>query len=49
MSLIDIAVEHTRIYATHISHEGNDTHDRMEQQARPYGYHIAYDGLVLDL
>ena len=49
MSLIDIAVEHTRIYATHISHEGNDTHERMEQQARPYGYHIAYDGLVLDL
>lgn len=44
-----IADERTLIYATHISHEGNDTHDRMEQQSGRYGYHIAYDGLVIEL
>lgn len=39
----------TRIYATHISHEGNDIHSRMEESARENGYSIAYDGLEINL
>lgn len=37
------------VYATHISHEGNDTHDMMENLATANGYHIAYDGLVISM
>lgn len=35
------------IYATHISHEGNDIHERMRVIAKEYGYDIAFDGLVI--
>ena len=35
--------------ATHISHEGNDIHSRMEESARENGYSIAYDGLEINL
>jgi len=44
-----IAGEHTKIYATHISHEGNGTHEEMERLARPHGYGIAYDGMEIIL
>jgi phosphoribosyl 1,2-cyclic phosphate phosphodiesterase len=37
------------VYATHISHEGNDTHDIMEGFAARSGYHIAYDGLEIKI
>ena len=37
------------VYATHISHEGNDIHDKMEELSTNYGYHIAYDGMNLDI
>lgn len=37
--------QHTPVYATHISHEGNDVHQQMQQQALQKGYSIAYDGL----
>jgi len=37
------------VYATHISHEGNDTHDIMERLAAENGYHIAYDGLEIKI
>lgn len=39
----------TLIYATHISHEGNPTHDKMQETAKKHGYNIAYDGLILEL
>lgn len=45
----EIIDENTYVYATHISHEGNDTHDNMEGYAGDYNYHIAYDGLKLEL
>lgn len=38
---------HAPVYATHISHEGSAPHDEMEKQAN--GYHIAYDGLTIEL
>ena len=41
--------ENTYVYATHISHEGNDTHDNMELHSKSHKYHIAYDGLEIEL
>lgn len=41
--------EKTYVYATHISHEGNATHEDMEQEAKANGYRIAYDGMKLSL
>jgi phosphoribosyl 1,2-cyclic phosphate phosphodiesterase len=38
-----------RVFATHISHEGNPTHSVLEKQASQHGYEIAYDGLVVEL
>lgn len=38
-----------QIYATHLSHEGNSTHENMEKDAKKNGYHIAYDGMELEL
>ena len=46
MNVIDTK---TQIYATHISHEGNGTHDRMIETAEGYGYKIAYDGLCVEI
>ncbi|MBX3085520.1 MAG: hypothetical protein KF716_28045 [Anaerolineae bacterium] len=36
-----------RIFATHISHEGNPTHSALSSYAKNFGYEIAYDGLVI--
>ena len=37
------------IYATHLSHEGIREHRDFQQYARRHGYHIAYDGLTLEI
>ena len=34
----------SQVFATHISHEGNDIHIIIEERARIHGYNIAYDG-----
>jgi phosphoribosyl 1,2-cyclic phosphate phosphodiesterase len=39
---------HARIFATHISHEGNPVHPRLVAFAARYGYEVAYDGLTLE-
>lgn len=44
-----IIQENSFVYATHISHEGNHTHEEMEKEAIQNGYHIAYDGLEIQL
>lgn len=36
-----------RILATHISHEGNPTHDELSKCAKQNGYEIAYDGMTI--
>lgn len=36
-----------RIFATHISHEGNPVHSDLVEYGRKFGYEIAYDGLVI--
>ena len=37
------------VYGTHFSHEGNDIHDKMEELALQNGYHIAYDGMKIEI
>lgn len=49
MKAEEIIDENSMIYATHISHEGNDIHDVMEKLALANGYHIAYDGLEINI
>ena len=41
--------ENTFVYATHISHEGNNIHDEMEKESVKNGYHIAYDGMKISV
>lgn len=37
------------IYGTHISHDGMPYHEMAESRAASMGYHIAYDGLEIEL
>jgi len=39
----------TKIYGTHISHDGMSYHEEIEQRAISNGYNIAYDGLEIDI
>ncbi len=39
--------KNARIFATHISHEGNPIHSKMVEYGKKHGYEIAYDGLVV--
>ncbi|MBR4960058.1 MAG: MBL fold metallo-hydrolase [Clostridia bacterium] len=39
----------TQVFATHLSHEGNDIHHVMEEAAQKHGYHIAYDGMTVEV
>lgn len=45
----NIINKYSKIYATHISHEGNDIHEIMEETAYYHGYNIAYDGCVIEI
>jgi phosphoribosyl 1,2-cyclic phosphate phosphodiesterase len=42
-----LLTEHARIFATHISHEGNPVHQELVSFAAQHGYEIAYDGLTI--
>lgn len=42
-----LLADDARIFATHISHEGNPIHSELSQYAANFSYEIAYDGLVL--
>jgi phosphoribosyl 1,2-cyclic phosphate phosphodiesterase len=42
-----LLADNARIFATHISHEGNPTHAELSKYAEKFGYEIAYDGLVI--
>ena len=41
--------DNTKIYGTHISHEGISYHELAEEKAVSNGYHMAYDGLELNI
>lgn len=49
MKKLSIIDNGTLIYATHLSHEGNNIHSIMESEALENGYHIAYDGMDLEI
>ena len=44
-----ITNQKSQIYATHISHEGNNIHEIMEAKAKLSGYYIAYDGMEITI
>lgn len=46
---INCIKDSTLIYATHISHDGNGTHDECEEIALKNGYLVAYDGMEINL
>ncbi|MBE7082698.1 MAG: hypothetical protein E7378_03390 [Clostridiales bacterium] len=37
------------VYATHITHDGNPTHEELNQILNKNGYNVAYDGLEFEL
>lgn len=41
--------ENSKVYATHISHDGNGIHEEMEEVANKNNYFVAYDGLEINL
>lgn len=45
----NILSENCKIYATHMTHDGNPLHDELEQILNKYGYSVAYDGMELNL
>ena len=38
-----------KIFATHITHEGNPCHDELDSILNKYGYNAAFDGMELNL
>jgi phosphoribosyl 1,2-cyclic phosphate phosphodiesterase len=43
-----LLANNARIFATHISHEGNPPHTELSNYAKQFGYEIAYDGMVVE-
>jgi len=41
--------DNTKIYGTHISHDGISYHEAVEKRATRNGYNIAYDGMEIEL
>lgn len=46
---LNIIDNNTKIYGTHISHDGMGCHDEIEEIAVNSGYNIAYDGLEINI
>lgn len=42
-----IITSNTKIFASHISHEGNLPHDEFQIFAEKHGYNVAFDGLTI--
>ncbi len=43
----NLLAANARVFATHISHEGNPPHAEMVEYGKEHGYEIAYDGLTI--
>ena len=41
--------ENCRVYATHLTHDGNPLHNDLQKIFDEYGYFVAYDGLEIEL
>lgn len=37
------------VFATHLTHDENPLHEELEQILNQYGYHVAYDGMEIQL
>lgn len=46
---INCVDNNTKIYGTHISHDGMSFHEEVEQRAISNGYNIAYDGMEIKI
>lgn len=46
---LKIINDNTLVYGTHISHDGMPYHELSEERAISNGYHIAYDGMEIEL
>lgn len=46
---IGCVTDETLIFGTHISHDGMSYHEAIEERAIKNGYHIAYDGMKLEI
>lgn len=44
----NLLTENARIFATHISHEGNPIHSELAEYGKKHGYEVAYDGLIIN-
>jgi phosphoribosyl 1,2-cyclic phosphate phosphodiesterase len=49
MEQLNILSDNAKIFATHISHEGNPMHSELEEYGKSDGYKIADDGLVIEV
>ena len=49
MKKLNIIDEQTLIYGTHISHIGLPYHELLQELANKKGYHIAYDGMIIEI
>ncbi len=49
MRLEGLISSETRVFATHLSHEGHGAHEALSELARGLGYEIPWDGLTIRL
>ena len=42
-------LKNTKVYATHISHEGTPPHAELEAWTKQRGYEVAFDGLTIEI
>lgn len=46
---LNIIDDNTLIYGTQIFHENLSYHELIEEKAIQNGYHIAYDGMIIEI
>lgn len=46
---LDALNENCKVFATHITHEGNPLHDELEKILNKFGYSASYDGLEINI
>ena len=45
----NLVAENCKIYATHLTHDGNPLHDELQKIFDEYGYFVAYDGMEIEI
>ena len=49
MAELNMLNDNIKVFATHISHEGNPIYSELEEYGKTHGYKVAYDGLVVEV